>query len=76
VPRRDGPDVAEFELLGTDGSTSVDRSAAVDMTAYTTMCARFAAAVRTWEAHELDVQRGLHVQRVIESADTALFMER
>jgi predicted dehydrogenase len=67
-------DRAEFEFFGPDGATLVDCSDAEARADYGTMFAEFAGAVRTGDAHELDVRRGLHVQRVIEAADTKLLL--
>jgi predicted dehydrogenase len=69
-------DEAVFEFVGADGKTSVDCSDAERTADYATMFAEFANAARTGEAHALDVNRGLHIQRVIEAADTKLRMGR
>jgi predicted dehydrogenase len=69
-------DRAEFEFFGPEESTFVDCSAAEDGADYNTMFAEFAQAVRTGEPHQLDVRRGLHIQRVIEAADSALLLGR
>jgi predicted dehydrogenase len=63
-------DRAEFEFYGPGDSTFLDCSGGV--ADYDRMFAEFARAVRTGEPHELDVRRGLHIQRVIEAADTDL----
>jgi predicted dehydrogenase len=65
-------DHVEFEFFGEEASTFVDLSRGADWTDYAKMFAEFAQAVNTREPHELDVRRGLHVQRVVEAADTAL----
>jgi predicted dehydrogenase len=65
-------DEAVFEFVGPDGTTSVDCSEAERTADYAAMFAEFANAARTGEAHTLDVNRGLHIQRVIEAADTKL----
>ena len=67
-------DEAVFEFVGADGTTSVDCSDAERTADYATMFAEFANAAQTGEAHALDVNRGLHIQRVIEAADTKLRM--
>jgi predicted dehydrogenase len=67
-------DVAQFEFFGPHGSVDLDCSVATGPAAYATMFAEFAAAVRAGEPHELDVSRGLHVQRAVEAADTELLL--
>jgi predicted dehydrogenase len=67
-------DTAQFEFFGPHGSTDLDCSVATGPAAYTTMFAEFAAAVESGTPHELDVRRGLHVQRVVEAADTELML--
>lgn len=69
-------DQAVFEFVGPIGSTVVDCSGAERTADYAAMFAEFAGAVRTGKAHELDVRRGLLVQRVIEAADTKLLLGR
>ena len=69
-------DEAVFEFVVADGKTSVDCSDAERTADYATMFAEFANAARTGEAHALDVNRGLHIQRVIEAADTKLRLGR
>jgi predicted dehydrogenase len=68
-------DEAGFELTSAHGSTYVHCSAAEETADYAVLHADFAAAVRTGEPGELDVRRGLHVQRVIEAAGTDLLLE-
>jgi predicted dehydrogenase len=65
-------DHVEFEFFTENGSTFVDCSASRALADYGTMFAEFANAVSTETQHELDVRRGLHVQRVIEAAETQL----
>jgi predicted dehydrogenase len=67
-------DTAQFEFFGPHGSTDLDCSVATGPAAYATMFAEFAAAVESGKSHELDVRRGLHVQRVVEAADTGLIL--
>ncbi|XGX79419.1 hypothetical protein LQK93_02228 [Terrabacter sp. BE26] len=69
-------DEAVFEFVGADGKTSLDCSDAERRADYATMFAEFANAARTGEAHALDVNHGLHIQRIIEAADTRLRMGR
>lgn len=69
-------DHVEFELVGPNGSRVVDVSDAVRTDAFMTMFSDFANAVQTGQSPALDVNRGLHVQRVVEAADTELLMGR
>jgi len=63
---------AEVEIFGPGGAAVIDCAAAVDEATFETMFAEFAAAVATGKSHELDVRRGLHLQQVIEAAETDL----
>ena len=65
-------DEAEFELEGPDRTRVVDLSDAVGTADYTSMFSEFADAVQNGRMPALDVSRGLHVQRVVEAADTEL----
>ena len=51
---------------------SADKSAAEFATAQRTILSEFAAAVRTSVSHELDVHRGVHLQRLIDDASRQL----
>ena len=51
---------------------SADKSAAEFATAQRTILSEFAAAVRTGVSHELDVHRGVHLQRLIDDASRQL----
>jgi predicted dehydrogenase len=61
---------AEVEIFGPGGAAVVDCTAASGPEAYRTMYAEFAEAIQQDRAPKLDVQHGLHLQRVIESAET------
>ncbi len=63
------------EVFGLEGQLSLDvsafspeKSVAEFATAQRTILSEFAAAVRSGVSHELDVHRGLHLQRLIEDA--------
>ena len=67
------------ELFGPQGGLTFDTTAgdaasrgAGFRTAMRTLAAEFADAVRTGVPHQLDVQRGLHLQRLMESASAQL----
>ena len=67
------------EVHGLDGKLSLDvsafspeKSAAEFATAQRTILGEFAAAVRTGVSHELDVHRGVHLQRLIDDASRQL----
>jgi predicted dehydrogenase len=69
-------DQAEFELEGPDGTRAVDLFDAVGTADYTGLFSEFADAIQTGRMPTLDVSRGLHVQRVVEAADTKLLLHR
>ncbi len=67
------------EVHGLEGKLSLDvsafspeKSAAEFATAQRTILSEFAAAVRSGTSHELDVHRGVHLQRLIEDASHQL----
>ena len=61
---------ADVEIFGPGGAAALDCVGVVGPAAYRTMYAEFAAAVECQVTPALDVEHGLHLQRVIESADT------
>jgi predicted dehydrogenase len=63
---------ADVEIFGSGGAAAVDCQAATGQEAFDTMYREFAEAVGRGEPHELDAQRGLHVQQVIEAAEADL----
>lgn len=63
---------ADVEVFGKAGAAAVDCLAAVGQEAFGTMYREFAAVVQRCEPHEIDVQRALHVQEVIEVAEADL----
>jgi predicted dehydrogenase len=70
---RDQAELA-LEFEGTDQTRVLDLSDAAGSADHTRMFREFAHAVQTGEAPALDVYRGLHVQRVVEAADTDLLL--
>jgi predicted dehydrogenase len=63
---------ADVEVFGPGGAADIDCVAAVGELTYQTMFREFAEAVEARTSPELDVHRGLHLQRVIEAAETNL----
>jgi predicted dehydrogenase len=70
------PDVfrADIEIFGPGGAAALDRIQASTPDAYRTMYAEFAEAVQRDSAPPLDARHGLHLQHVIESADTDVLL--
>jgi predicted dehydrogenase len=62
------PHRASVEVYGRDGCREIDLVTAVGVDAFTTLRREFAACVREGVPHELDVRRGLHLQRLLQSA--------
>jgi predicted dehydrogenase len=65
---------AEVEIFGPGGGAALDCSRASGLHVYRTMYREFADAVRSGGAPALDARHGLHLQRVIESADTVVLL--
>jgi predicted dehydrogenase len=63
---------AYVEVFGGGGSAEIELEAAAGRDAFETMFAEFAQAVAQGTPPGLDVQRGLHLQRVVEEAQTDL----
>jgi predicted dehydrogenase len=63
---------AYVEVFGGGGSAEIECEAAAGRDAFGTMFAEFAQAVAEGTPPGLDVQRGLHLQRVVEEAQTDL----
>jgi predicted dehydrogenase len=61
-----------IELYSAGGVLEIDCSSAVGPEAFVTLTEELAAMVRTGAPHPLDVQRGLHLQRVLENAESQL----
>jgi predicted dehydrogenase len=68
-----GGDRAEVEVIGRRGTAQVD-TGAVDPGPYEQMVAEFARAVTDRTSHRLDVEHGLHLQRLVESAQSDLLL--
>jgi predicted dehydrogenase len=72
----DEPARAEIEIFGPGGSAVLDGTEASGPDAYETMVGEFADAVEYRMPHELDVRRGLHLQRLLDAAETDLLAGR
>jgi predicted dehydrogenase len=67
-----GPDVAFVQVTGPRGSAEVEALGAVGPDAYPEMVAEFARSVADGRSHHLDIEHGLHLQRLVEAAETDL----
>jgi predicted dehydrogenase len=65
---------AEVEVFGRGGSASIDVTQSVDHDAVTTMIGEFADAVERDAAPVLDVRHGLHLQNILEEAESYLLL--
>jgi predicted dehydrogenase len=65
---------ADIEIFGPGGGAILDCTRVSGPHAYQTMYREFADAIRSGGAPALDARHGLHLQRVIESADTDVLL--
>jgi predicted dehydrogenase len=65
---------ADVEIFGPGGGAALDCTRASGPHVYRTMYREFADAIRSGGAPALDIRHGLHLQRVIESADTDVLL--
>ena len=65
---------ADVEIFGPGGGAALDCTRASGPHVYRTMYREFADAIRSGGAPALDTRHGLHLQRVIESADTDVLL--
>jgi predicted dehydrogenase len=72
----DEPPRAEIEIFGPGGSAMIDCAEVAGPEAFQTMVREFADAVEHRTAHRLDVQHGLHLQRLLDAAGTDLLAGR
>jgi predicted dehydrogenase len=63
---------ADVEVFGSGGEAAIECEAAAGHDAVETMIGEFAQAADAGRSHELDVNRGLHVQRIVEEAGASL----
>lgn len=69
-----GTEVAFAEVTGPKGTAEVEALGAVGPDAHQRMIAEFARAVSDGRSHRLDIEHGLHLQRLIEAAETDLMV--
>jgi predicted dehydrogenase len=77
--RLQGPDVAFVEVTGPQGTADVEAFGAVGPDAHQGMIAEFAKVVTAGAGsegrrHPLDIEHGLHLQRLVEAAETDLVL--
>jgi predicted dehydrogenase len=70
----DGTDVAVVEVGGPRGTAAVEAIGAVGPDGHQQMIAEFAQAVTDGRSHRLDIEHGLHLQRLVEAAETDLVL--
>ncbi len=66
------PHRAGVSIFGRRGELALDGVSAIGPEAFAVMRREFAEAVANGTSHPLDVLRGLHLQRIIDSAETQL----
>jgi predicted dehydrogenase len=67
-----GVNLATVEVFGPGGAAEVDCASVVDADSFRTLYQEFAEAVKKGAAPELDANRGLRLQHMIEAAETEL----
>jgi predicted dehydrogenase len=72
--RTHGTDVAVIEVSGPRGTAEVDAIGALGPDAHQRMIAEFAGVVTDGRSHRLDIEHGLHLQRLVEAAETDLLL--
>jgi predicted dehydrogenase len=72
--RTRGTDVAVVEVSGPRGTADVEALGGLGPSAYQRMVAEFAGTVADGRSHGLDIEHGLHLQRLVESAETDLVL--
>jgi predicted dehydrogenase len=72
--RTRGADVAFIEVSGPRGTADVEALGGLGPSAYQRMVAEFAGTVADGRAHRLGIEHGLHLQRLVESAETDLVL--
>jgi predicted dehydrogenase len=65
---------ADVEIFGPGGGAALDRTRASGSHVYRTMYQEFADAIDSGGVPALDARHGLHLQRLIESADTDVLL--
>ena len=67
-----GPSSSGVEIHGRQETAAIDCAAAVGPDVFAVVRAEFAEAVRSGRPHELDVEHGLRLQRVLSDAEDQL----
>jgi predicted dehydrogenase len=67
-----GGDVAVVQVTGPRGTAEVEAIGAVGRESHQRMVAEFAGAVTDGQSHPLGIEHGLHLQRLVEAAETDL----
>jgi predicted dehydrogenase len=70
----DGSDVAFAAVGGPKGTAEVEAIGGVGPDSHQQMVAEFARAVTDGRSHRLDIEHGLHLQRLVEAAETDLVL--
>jgi predicted dehydrogenase len=70
----EGTDVAVVQVSGPRGTAEVEAISAVGPDSHQQMVAEFARAVTDGRSHQLDIEHGLHLQRLLEAAETDLVL--
>jgi predicted dehydrogenase len=70
----DGTDLAVVEVGGPRGTAAIEAIGAVGPDAHQQMVTEFAQAVTDGRSHRLDIEHGLHLQRLVESAQSDLLL--
>jgi predicted dehydrogenase len=63
---------ADVEVFGSGGEAAIECEATATHDATETMLREFVQAAEAGQSHQLDVNRGLHLQRIVEEAGTSL----
>jgi hypothetical protein len=72
--RTGSTDVAFVEVSGPRGTADVEALGGLGPSAYQRMVAEFAGTVAAGRSHRLGIEHGLHLQRLVESAETDLVL--
>lgn len=72
--RAEGTEVAFVEVSGPRGTADVEALSGLGPSAYQRMVTEFAGTVTAGRSHSLGIEHGLHLQRLVESAETDLLL--
>ena len=72
--KRCSTDVAFVEVSGPRRTADVETLGGLGPSAYQRMVAEFAGTVADGRSHGLGIEHGLHLQRLVESAETDLLL--